>query len=515
MSARTTLLLTALLAATPVAAQQARTESGAVAGTTAAGVEGFRGIPYAAPPTGAWRWRPPQPAPHWRGIRKADTIAPICMQTPDPNYVHPMSEDCLTLNIWRPAGTTAKSRLPVIVWIHGGAYVAGGSSDPGTWGDAFARRGVILVTFNYRLGRLGFFAHPALNREHPGEPHGNYGFMDQIAAFAWVKRNIHGFGGDPRQVTAMGESAGGESVLVLAASPMAKGLFSKAIVQSGGGGDPLLGRRLMTDDLPGRVSAEKTGLAFAAAAGITADDADALAKLRALPADKVADQSMVALVFGGLNSFSGPIEDGRIVTATPGEALKAVPAAMPLLIGTTTADLGLVPAVSKEAAFALFGKDADRARALHDPDGMLPLQILTMQIGADRTMAAPARAIARLTQAKGAPAWRFRFGYVAEAQRDKPVKGAEHSTDVAFAFGALPSRLGKKVAPQDQAVADMMQGYWVNFARTGDPNGDGLARWPEEPSILLFNPDGTATAGTDPWQERLDMAETRADPPRK
>jgi para-nitrobenzyl esterase len=419
-----------------------------------------------------------------------------------------MSEDCLTINVWRPAGARARARLPVIVWIHGGAYVAGGSSDPQTYGESFARRGVILITFNYRLGRLGFFAHPALAREQAGEPLGNYGTLDQIAALQWVRRNIARFGGDPARVTAMGESAGGDSVLILAGSPMAAGLFQRAIVQSGGGRTPVLGRRLMREDLPQRVSAEHAGLAFARSIGVEGEDEATLERLRALPAERVnGGLTMVSLVFGGLTTFSGPVEDGRVITASPDVALAARDRAIPILIGTTTADLGLNRAQTKDAAFAAFGPLSDAARAAYDPGGATPLAAINAAIGADRTMGEPARHVARLTEHHGAPAWRFRFGYVAEALVNKPIPGAEHASDVAYAFDTLPAALQGAVSDRDAAVADTMIRYWINFARRGDPNGPGLPRWEREPALLVFGADGEVSVGPDPWQTRLDITE--------
>jgi para-nitrobenzyl esterase len=506
-----------LFTAAPSFAQNVRIDTGELVGRSANGVETFLGIPYAAPPVGALRWRAPQRALAWDGMRRADALGADCVQDGRPAAnTHPMSEDCLTINVWRPAGARARARLPVIVWIHGGAYVAGGSSDAQTYGESFARRGVILVTFNYRLGRLGFFAHPALSREQQGEPLGNYGTLDQIAALQWVRRNIDRFGGDPERVTAMGQSAGGESVLILAGSPMAAGLFfQRAIVQSGGGRAPLLGRRLMREDLPQRVSAEHAGLAFARSIGVEGEDEAALEQLRALPAERVnAGLTMVSLLFGGLATFTGPIEDGRVITASPDAALSARDRAIPILIGTTTADLGLNRAQTKDAALAAFGASSEAARAAYDQSGATPLAAINAAIGADRTMNEPARRVARLTEGQGAPAWRFRFGYVAEALVNKAIPGAEHTSDVAYAFGTLRAALQETVSEQDASVADMMIRYWINFARRGNPNGAGLPRWEREPAVLAFDADGEVRLGPDPWQTRLDLTEAAREQPR-
>ena len=484
------------LAAPAIAESLVKVETGQLRGTETDGVEAFKGIPYAAPPVGAWRWRPPQPAQTWTGVRDASAFGADCMQAEGESHA-PKSEDCLFLNVWRPAAASGK-KLPVLVWIHGGAFVQGSPNEPRATGEAFARQGVILVSVNYRLGRLGFFAHPALSAEHPEEPHGNYGYLDQIAALNWVKRNIAAFGGDPNNVTAMGESAGGESVLTLAGSPLAEGLFRRAIVESGGGRTQLLGRRLMTEDLPTRESAEKVGLAFARTIGIDGADAAALQQLRAVPAEKINEGlSMISLVFGGLKVFSGPIEDGRIVKAQPGAALAARARPMPILIGATDADLGLNMARSIDEAFAAFRPNAAAARAAYDPDGTATLAEVNARIGADRTMIEPARFIAAQTAAQGG------------SIRGKPTKGAEHASDVGYAFGTVRAAYGDKATAQDIAVGRTMNGYWANFAKTGDPNGAGLPPWPRFDAavqpLLDFRADGTAAAGPDPWKARLDL----------
>ncbi|HEX4181973.1 MAG TPA: carboxylesterase family protein, partial [Caulobacteraceae bacterium] len=243
---------------------EVRTTSGLVVGGAADDVVAFKGIPYAAPPIGALRWRPPQPAAAWSGVRTADTYGPICMQKYDPkdNGVGgpAMSEDCLTLNVWRPFGEAGRL-LPVMVWIHGGGFVNGSGTAALYDGSALARQGVVVVTLNYRLGRFGFFATPSLTREAGGEPVGNYGLLDQIAALRWVRNNIKGFGGDPDQVTIFGESAGGMSVNQLMVSPAARGLFKQAITESGVGRE--FSVRLHEGNPMGVLSAEAAGAAFA------------------------------------------------------------------------------------------------------------------------------------------------------------------------------------------------------------------------------------------------------------
>jgi para-nitrobenzyl esterase len=228
-------------------------DSGTLAGSTTDGVLSFKGIPYAAPPVGQLRWVPPQPVTPWTGTRDAKAFGSDCMQQPFPMDAAPsrasLSEDCLFVNVWRPAD--ASKGLPVMVWIHGGGFVNGGSSPAVYDGTNFAKQGVILVSLNYRLGRFGFFGFPALTAERPDGPLVNYGYMDQIAALKWVQKNIAAFGGDPNNVTVFGESAGGGSVHTLVTSPLTAGLFNKAIIESGGGRGTLMGPRRVHDDLPG------------------------------------------------------------------------------------------------------------------------------------------------------------------------------------------------------------------------------------------------------------------------
>src|ERR1700735_3065186 len=256
-----------LLSVTPLVAAQAQTtlektkiDTGVVQGAPENGITAFRGIPFAAPPVGNLRWRAPQPVAKWSGVRTAMEYGADCAQLPFPSDAAPLgtktNEDCLYVNVWTPAHK-AKEKLPVMVWIYGGGFVNGGSSPAVYDGSQFAKDGVVFVSFNYRVGRFGFFAFPALSREQAGQPLGNYAYMDQIAALHWVQKNIHAFGGDPGDVTVFGESAGGGSVLMLLTSPLTKGLFAKAVVESGGGRDSLLGARYLDKPSPAGLTSEE------------------------------------------------------------------------------------------------------------------------------------------------------------------------------------------------------------------------------------------------------------------
>ena len=507
---------------------QVRVESGELQGVVADGVASFKGIPFAAPPVGDLRWRPPQPAVRWTGVRQAAEFGADCMQgrfgppsAPGAPPARVPSEDCLFLNVWRPTSAAPVAKLPVMVWIYGGGFMGGSSASPGTSGVEFAKRGVILVSVNYRVGRFGFFAFPALSRERPDEPKGNYAYMDQIAALQWVKRNIAAFGGDPNNVTIFGFSAGGVSVHSLLASPLARGLFHKAIAQSGGSRDSVLTARPMREDgvdpnYP--VSAETIGITFARSMGIEGTDQAALASLRALSAEQVLRGAAAPAGVGGPPIETTPVLDGKLVTETAETAYKARrQPRVPLLLGSNSADTAgnRIRATTKEQLFARFGQWSARAKAAYDPGGTTDLATLVSRANDDFGQAEPARFAANAFAANGSPVYLYRFSYVQTAMREQLRGGAPHGGEIAYVFGTLSAGRGGAPTPEDQAVARMAQSYWVNFAKTGDPNGAGLPAWPRhDPGkdlIFEFRADGSAGAGPDPRKARLDVTQVNTE----
>jgi para-nitrobenzyl esterase len=447
-----------LASAARAAEVDAHVDTGVVAGQANGAVEVFKGIPFAAPPTGALRWEPPQPAAPWTGVRDASAYGPACPQAVDPGgrpngggYAGPISEDCLNLNVFAPVGA---HKAPVMVWIFGGGNTAGANSIAPNDGTAFARDGVVLVSVNYRLGALGFFAHPALTRAAgPDEPLGSYGTMDQIAALKWVRRNIKAFGGDPDNVTIFGESAGGWDTLTLMATPAARGLFAKATVQSGGGWNA------------------PVSLAAAETEGV------ALAKTLGLPEDATADQ-LRALPVEALVAARGrfnPIVDGRLIKENATEAFAhGDEAPVPLIIGSNSWEASLLPPGGYAGYLAAASPETKAAYAdLAGDDAKLAQAMFT-----DGAMGAPARWIAARASAK-APAWLYYFSYVRVIRRGK-IPGANHTSENPYVFDSqmgIPN-YASEIVDDDRALARVMHSCWVAFAKTGVPTCAGAPAWP-------------------------------------
>lgn len=506
VSALFLLCLTASEAQSP----RATVSSGTLEGAYENGVAVFKGVPFAAPPVGELRWRPPQPVNAWTGPRSAKELAPDCPQGKVPLFEAPLrgsqSEDCLYINVWTTKSFKSTSSLPVMVWIHGGGFTNGGISPAVFDGAHYAEKGVILVSLAYRLGRFGFFAFPALSAESKDGLLGNYGYLDQIAALKWVQQNIAQFGGDPKNVTVFGESAGGFSITFLMTSPLAEGLFSKAIIQSGGGRLNLASEFYRGTALPNSVrSAEAGGLAFAKSVGINGADANALRELRALPSER-----LVASMDGNNVGYGGPMIDGTVCVTNPGVAfLSGAGMHVPLIVGGTSEDLGLPTGdfASKDEFFASFGQQAEAAQKAYDPGGNTELVTMRAEFARDKTMLEPARFLAGVFQSMGVPSYEYRFSYVPKALRAKKT-GASHASDNAFVFDSVASRYPGVAAPEDEAMAQTMLDYWAAFAKTGRPEVQGKPEWPiyspTADTLMNFTNDGPVPEA-DPWKARLDV----------
>ncbi|MEC5321046.1 carboxylesterase family protein [Brenneria populi subsp. brevivirga] len=481
-------------------------DSGRIAGATAQGVDAFKGIPFAAPPVGELRWQAPQPVAPWTGVRPATAYGKDCMQEPFPGDAAPLgvgfSEDCLTVNVWRP--DNAQGALPVMVWIYGGGFVNGGSSPDVYSGAEFARRGVVFVSFNYRVGRFGFFAHPALAKQ---PLRGNYGLMDQIAALKWVQKNIAAFNGDAKNVMLFGESAGGFSVGSLLTTDLANGLFQKAIIQSGSGRNNIVPYQDWRQ-------AEQAGLAFARANGISGDDEKALAALRQIPPDKIVGGLNMATMMSA--DYSGPMVDGNVITGEPQDLYRqGAFQHVPLMIGATDADIAFPPSVATtDEAVAIFAPD-ERSAAKQAYRGMTPEEV-AQAIASDAFMVEPARFIARIWDQAGVPVWQYRFGYVAQSMRDR-WPAAVHASEIPYVFNTLTARYADKVTAGDRAVARQIHQYWVNFARAGNPGAADLPAWEryrrQKDNVLIVPAGGAEHTAqqADPWKDRLDLVEKLAE----
>jgi para-nitrobenzyl esterase len=473
------------------------TANGLLEGVDESGIRVFKGVPYAAPPVGKLRWREPQPVKSWSGVRKADKFAPRAMQLPifgDMNFRSDgVSEDCLYLNIWTPA-KTGHEKLPVLVYFYGGGYLAGDGSEPRYDGESMSRRGIVAVTVNYRLGVFGFMAHPELTAESPHHASGNYGLLDQAAALKWVQKNIAAFGGDPGKITIAGESAGSFSVSALMASPLSKHILAGAIGESGS----LLGNPLATLQ-----AAEKAGADWAK--GI---QKYSLKDLR----DMDANDLLKASANAGYGKFPVCV-DGYFFPEQPVAIYAAGKQAhVPLLVGWNSQEMayqmvlgGSKPILENfnKAVEKLYGSAAEEALKVYKPASGEEVEQVATDMAGDRFIAygtwkwsdmqsrTGGKPVYRYYYARPRPEMRTEMGNARpglaggvikdtanSAPKMPPAKGAVHSAEIEYAMGNLPTNRVYDWQPDDYKVSAIMQNFFVNFIKTGNPNGLGVPDWP-------------------------------------
>jgi para-nitrobenzyl esterase len=524
-------LLASATAATPTApagttaAPVVRIDTGSLRGVDRAGVRHFLGIPYAAPPVGALRWRSPRPAAAWPGVRDATRHGHACPQhlgdypeawVNDALRAAGLDEDCLTVNVWAPAGG---GPYPVMFYMHGGNMLAGSNVMPLYDGTTLARDGIVTVVVNYRLGYLGRFGHPALSRLQAGEPLVNYGLQDQIAALEWVQRNIAAFGGDPGNVTIFGHSAGGVAVNFLLASPRATGLFHRAIAMGSG---VLIDRTTHYRQTQPRgltgLSSESVGAEFAAHFGVrAADDASLVAALRRIPwPDIVAYQQEVLRPFN-------PVVDGLVVVDDLArEFERGAPPAVPYIGGANSWEWNQIADIPLIGQWFLAGA----LLAGLDAADLAPFDDQWTRIGvsqrwfAEGLFLAPTRYLAQQMARHGAPTWLYRTDYQQTAVRGR-FPGSVHGLEMPYVFGGLaghpewqrPAEAAQfPPSAEDLAWGDTVRGYWVNFAKHGDPNGPGLPPWPayrtDTDLTLVMGTRFRPVAGLD--RDTLDYLDARA-----
>lgn len=470
------------------AAIQIKTANGTLQGVAeASGIHSFKGIPFAQPPVGDLRWREPQVPQNWDGVRKADHFGPQAMQRAI--YSDMMfrsdgkSEDCLYLNVWTPA-KSAKEKLPVLVYFYGGGFSAGDGSEYRYDGEALAKKGIITITVNYRLGIFGFMAHPELTRESPNHASGNYGLMDQHAALVWVQKNIAAFGGDPKKVTIGGESAGSMSVCGQVASPLSKGLFIGAIGESGA----LLGN---LSPMP-LAAAEQNGVKFAATAGATT-----LADLRKIPADKLLELSA--------NSRFGADIDGYFLPEAPADIFAAGKQMhVNLLAGWNSAEGGDAAVLGKAeptianftaAVQKMYGDKSAEILKVYVPATDADVRRVATELASDRFIAFSTwKFIDMQSKTGGKPVYRYYYTRKRPTTVDGKVNtgiGAVHSAEIEYALGNLSTNKVYAWTPDDHQISETMQNYFVNFMKTGNPNGNGLTPWqtftPAKPNLMVID----------------------------
>ncbi len=486
------------LSANILAQDRVKIANGTLEGAPDNGVRSFKGIPFGAPPVGDARWKPPQPVKNWTGVRDAKQFGPRCMQRNvfgDMNFrANGMGEDCLSLNVWTPA-KSGREKLPVLVYFYGGGFIAGDGSEPRYDGASMAGRGIVAVTVNYRLGVFGFFAHPELTKESPNHASGNYGLLDQYAALKWVQQNIAAFGGDPKRVTIAGESAGSISVSAQMASPLSKNLIAGAIGESGFIIGALSAVRL--------AEGEQSGVKFGTAIG-----KDSLAALRAMPADQLLETTAKP----GLPRFS-PTIDGWFFPKDPGAIFAAgEQARVPLMAGSNSEESGYFGIMQREkptvenyrkALERLYPGKADEVFKLYPATSENEVMDAARDLASDRFISYSTwKWVDLATKTGGKPTYYYRYdrprpamrpemgdaqpglagGVVRGAAAGPPrpaARGAVHSAEIEYAMGNLDGNKVYAWTPDDYKVSKVMQEYFVNFIKTGNPNGKGLTNWPK------------------------------------
>ncbi len=474
-------LLVAVLLAPELAADPVRIDSGRVSGVASGDVRVYKGIPFAAAPVGKLRWRPPQPVEPWEGVRRCTEFGPWCPQ-PKPllgKELGPTSEDCLYLNVWTPA-KSPDAKLPVMVWIHGGGHTTGSGAASFYEGTRLARQGVVVVTINYRLGPFGYLAHPLLSKESDRGVSGNYGLLDQVAALRWARRNIAAFGGDPGCVAIFGESAGAVSVCRLMVSPLAEGLFHRAIAQSGGAH----GRnRHLRKTWYGQEPMEKVGERLAAT--LECDKAEnPLAALRAVPAEKLLEASKPVQGLFGRGIRFGPVIDGWALPDDPADLWAAGRQHdVPFMTGSN-ADEGSVFTrqlpIKRAAGYRLtvrmlFGDRAGDVLRLFPVAGDEDARQAVSRLVGVSSFVVNARFLARAMEKAESPGYLYHFTRAPQSGLAKPY-GAFHGLEIGYVFGTLKPALGP--TPRDWELSRTMIACWSRFAKTGDPNGEGAPAWP-------------------------------------
>lgn len=463
-----------------------KTKQGRVHGFIANDVAVFRGVPFAAAPVGDLRWREPKAPANWKDVRPANVYGGNCAQV----------EDCLYLNIYAPANANARSKLPVMVWIHGGAFIFGsGATYDGT---QFAKQDVIVVTVNYRLGRAGWFAHPAITAESKQALLGNYGLMDQIAALEWVQDNIGAFGGDKKNVTAFGESAGAISINYLMLAPQARGLFHKAVSQSGFGRLPA----------PPIGTVEKFSAAWAEKSGVTGKDAAAAKALRAIPWDVVARSP------GGIGAPDAtlPMADGKLITGSAVEGFaQGKQARVPFIVGGNSDEASLTRRSTKpEERLAAIKEGRDDFLKAFDPDNSNDANRIIASFITDASISEPDRALARLHAVTGQPTFVYHFSYVPVSMRATSL-GMPHGGEISYVFNS--PRRGGSFDEEGAAIAVAANKYWAAFAKTSDPGSAGGPQWTKwnaaNESLIEFGSGGKPVVRKDFHKARLDWVEQR------